>query len=120
MTQLLAQLTPKPEAAENSLMRVRAGEIASMSSVATARSSAKANGEIWGILERAERRGSYARIKRRGERGQPCLTPLRMGIQVSTRVPKKGVTSTLWRALFRKRETQGGKPALFRTARIQP
>src|SRR3954452_8768025 len=58
-------------------------------------------------------------MKRRGERGQPCLTPLSIGIRHDGGPPKKGATLTSWRELRTKRSSQSGKAAFWRTLRIQ-
>jgi hypothetical protein len=58
-------------------------------------------------------------MKRRGERGHPCLTPLRMSIQTVKPPPKKGATLTEEREPLTKFVNQEGKPTFFRTWRIQ-
>ena len=55
----------------------------------------------------------------RGERGQPCLTPRKMSIQMETLLPKDGATLTSEREEEMKRVTQEGKPTLLRTFRAQ-
>lgn len=57
--------------------------------------------------------------KSNGERGQPCLTPLVMGIHVSEGWPKKGDTATLERELPTKFLNHLGKPAFVITALTQ-
>jgi hypothetical protein len=84
-----------------------------------ARSSAKAKVRKLGRRRSSLRSGSKARRKRRGERGQPCLTPLSISIQTPESLPKKGETFTLLREPRTKRENQGGKPTLSITALTQ-
>jgi hypothetical protein len=54
---------------------------------------------------------------KRGERGQPCLTPLLMSIQSSSERPKHGETLTSAREALTKEMTQAGKPVLSSTWR---
>lgn len=53
-------------------------------------------------------------IKRRGDRGQPCLTPREIGIHSQRASPKKGETKTSLRELRTKRQNQGGNPVRLR------
>ena len=72
---------------------------------------------MFGRAAREERRGSYARIKMRGDRGHPCLTPRRMSIQKGVLLLKEGATLTSRREDLMKRRIQVGRPILERTLR---
>lgn len=71
------------------------------------------------MVVRDEMSGSYARIKRRGERGHPCLTPRVMSIELVGVSPKKGETLTSVSEQRTNLLNQVGKAALCRTSWIQ-
>ncbi len=83
-----------------------------------ARSSAKAKQRMSGILEREYKRGSKARINKRGDRGQPCLTPRSMSIHTEVDLPKQGATLTFVSIPLTKNKNQEGKETRLRMWKI--
>ena len=109
--------TPKPlTSPKSSISFVMVGMAVSSLWLMTA-SSAKAKTSAPGIEARRVRRGSYARMKRRGERGQPCLTPRCMPIVVLDRPPSLGLTWTSCMRPLTRFSTQAGMPILVSTSK---
>ena len=68
-------LMAPPEALQYSLMMVEREEVVVKSPKSKTKSSAKARTEMSGFCEIWKMRVSMMMLNRRGDRGQPCLTP---------------------------------------------